>query len=212
MGNGRGANAREPCPDSLVPIPRGVPPLTEPEELALIARVRAQDREALAEIHRRYGTAMLTLARSMMRDRAQAEDVVTDALLRVHDKGGSFRGDRGLRTWLLRIVANLCRDQLRRRRFVAGAPEDLSPIEHAGLSFRPVEGWDEAMDQRRRADALERALAELPVDQREAMVMRHRLGLSHEEMVEALGVPVGTVKSRLARALAALRSRLEEDA
>lgn len=152
---------------------------------------------------------MLTLARSMMRDRAQAEDVVTEALLRVHDKGGSIRGDRGLRTWVLRIVANLCRDQLRRRKFVAGRADELSPIEHPGLMLRPVEGWDDALDQRRYAEAVERELARLPHDQREAMVMRHRLGLSHEEMMEALAVPIGTVKSRLARGLATLRSRLE---
>ena len=185
--------------------------LADTEERALIARVRAQDREALAEVYRQYGGAMLTLARSMMRDTAQAEDVVTDALLRVHDKGGAFRGERGLRTWLLRIVANLCRDQLRRRKFSAGSPDELSPIEHAGLAHRPVEDWDDAMDQRRRADAVERALVELPDDQREAMVMRHRLGLSHEEMVDLLGVPLGTVKSRLARGLAALRAVLEVD-
>lgn len=154
---------------------------------------------------------MLTLARSMMRDVAQAEDVVTDALLRVHDKGGSFRGDRGLRTWVLRIVANLCRDQLRRRKFSAGPPEGLSAIDHAGLTLRPVEDWDDALDLRKRADAAERAMSELPHDQREALVLRHRLGLSHDEMVELLGVPVGTVKSRLARGLATLRVRLEVD-
>ncbi len=171
--------------------------------------MRARDREALAEVYRRYGGAMLTLARSMLRDTAQAEDIVTEALLRVHDKGDGFRGERGLRTWVLRITANLSRDQLRRRKFSAGPPEELSAIEHAGLAFRPVEGWDEAIDQRQQAEAVERAMQALPADQREAMVMRHRLGLSHEDMVELLGVPVGTVKSRLARGLAALRAVLE---
>lgn len=185
------------------------PKLAETDEQRLIARVRAQDREALAEVYRQFGGAMLTLARSMLRETAQAEDIVTEALLRVHDKGGAFRGERGLRTWVLRIVANLSRDQLRRRKFSAGPPEALSAIEHAGLAFHPVEGWDAAIDQRRQAEAVERALQELPDDQREAMVMRHRLGLSHEDMVELLGVPVGTVKSRLARGLSALRAVLE---
>lgn len=184
-------------------------PLADTEEAQLIARVQARDREALAEVYRRYGGAMLTLARSMLRDTAQAEDIVTEALLRVHDRGDQFRGARGLRTWILRIVANLSRDQLRRRKRSAGPPEELSAIEHAGLAFRPVEQWDSAIDQRRQAEAVERALQALPDDQREAMVMRHRLGLSHEDMVELLGVPVGTVKSRLARGLAALRAVLE---
>jgi RNA polymerase sigma-70 factor (ECF subfamily) len=152
---------------------------------------------------------MVTLARSMLRDAAAADDVVTEALLRVHHKGHGFRGERGLRTWVLRIVANLCRDQLRRRRFEAGTPEDLSPLAHAGLHFDPGPAWDDALDAERQAEALERALAALPTEQREAMVMRHRLGLSHEEMVELLGVPLGTVKSRLARGLATLRAALE---
>lgn len=60
------------------------------------------------------------------------------------------------------------------------------------------------------AAALERAIQALPVDQREAIVLRHRLGLSHIEMARLLGVPEGTVKSRLARALAALRADLKE--
>lgn len=149
---------------------------------------------------------MTTLAASMLRNRSEADDVVEDALLRIHDGGPGFRGERGLRTWVLRITANLCRDRLRRRKFVAGTVDDLAP---AGLAFDPVEGWDEALDQRVLADALERALGALPADQREAVVLRHRLGLSHQEMSEALGVPEGTVKSRLARALAALRMALE---
>lgn len=149
---------------------------------------------------------MTTLAASMLRNRTEADDVVEDALLRIHAGARSFRGERGLRTWVLRITANLCRDRLRRRKFVAGTVEDLEP---AGLGFSPVEDWDGAMDQRVLARELERAIAALPADQREAVVMRHRLGLSHAEMAEALGVPEGTVKSRLSRALAVLRNSLE---
>jgi RNA polymerase sigma-70 factor (ECF subfamily) len=73
-----------------------------------------------------------------------------------------------------------------------------------------VEGWDAALDQRAMALRLDQAIAKLPVDQREAVVMRHRLGMSYEDMSGALGVPLGTVKSRLGRALAALRAELKE--
>lgn len=176
------------------------------DEQDLIARLRARDLEALGEVFRRYGDSMTTLAASMLRNRAEADDVVEDALLRIHAGAAAFRGERGLRTWVLQITANLCRDRLRRRKFVAGTVEDLEP---AGLGFDPVEDWDGAMDQRVLARELERAIAALPADQREAVVMRHRLGLSHSEMAEALGVPEGTVKSRLSRALAVLRQSLE---
>lgn len=149
---------------------------------------------------------MTTLAASMLRNRTEADDVVEDALLRIHGAGSGFRGERGLRTWVLRITANLCRDRLRRRKFIAGSVDDLAP---AGLAFDPVEDWDGEMDQRRLAERLERAIAGLPTDQQEAVVLRHRLGLSHAEMAETLGVPEGTVKSRLSRALVALRESLE---
>ncbi len=149
---------------------------------------------------------MTTLAASMLRNRTEADDVVEDALLRIHAGGPAFRGERGLRTWVLRITANLCRDRMRRRKFVAGSVDDLAP---AGLAFDPVEDWDVDLDQRVLAERLERAIATLPAEQREAVLMRHRLGLSHAEMSEALGIPEGTVKSRLSRALGALRASLE---
>ncbi len=149
---------------------------------------------------------MTTLASSMLRDRDEANDVVEDALLRVHRAAPGFRGERGLRTWTLRIVANLCRDRLRRRRFIAPTPEGEDPFERAGLAFDPIADWDAGLDQPALAAAVERAIEQLPTDQREVVVMRHRLGMSHAEIVDALGVPEGTVKSRLARALEAMRT------
>jgi RNA polymerase sigma-70 factor (ECF subfamily) len=153
---------------------------------------------------------MTTLAASMLRDRDEANDVVEDALLRVHRAGPGFRGERGLRTWVLRIVANLCRDRLRRRKFIAPSEDGVDPFERAGLHVDPVADWDDAMDQRVLAAAVERGMERLPAEQREILVLRHRLGLSHAELVETLGVPEGTVKSRLARALAALREQVKE--
>jgi RNA polymerase sigma-70 factor (ECF subfamily) len=153
---------------------------------------------------------MSTLAQSMLRDPAEAQDVVEEALVRAHEAGPRFRGERGVRTWMLRITANLCRDRLRRRRFTAASLDGPAPIDDPALRFEPVAGWDEALDQRVLAARLDVAIARLPVDQREAVVLRHRLGLSYEDMCGALGVPLGTIKSRLARALAALREDLHD--
>lgn len=149
---------------------------------------------------------MLTLARSMMRDRDEADDVVADALMRIHRAAPGFRGERGLRTWVLRIVANLCRDRLRRAKFSAGPPEGLDPLVHAGLTVNPEAGWDARLDRQRMLAALERALATLPREQREAVVLRDRLGLSYEEAAETLGITLAALKSRLFRA----RERLKE--
>ena len=174
----------------------------------MIARLRRRDLEALGNLYRELGPAMVSLARSMLRDRAEADDVVTDSLIRVHDKATGFRGERGLRTWVLRIVANRCRDLLRRRRFDAGEPESLDPLEHAGLRVEPMADWDHALDQARALAALESAIGRLPREQREAVILRDRLGLSQEEVAETLGIRVGAVKSRLFRARETLKAEL----
>jgi RNA polymerase sigma-70 factor (ECF subfamily) len=183
--------------------------LADYDESALIARLRVREVAALGEVFERLGEAMTTLAGSMLRDRDEANDVVEDALLRIHRAAPGFRGERGLRTWTLRIVANLCRDRLRRRKFIAPTPESGDPFDRAGLAFDPIDDWDDAMDQKVLAAALERAIETLPADQREIVVMRHRLGMSHAEIMATLGLPEGTVKSRIARAVAALRETLE---
>lgn len=208
MGLRARAGGREPGPGSFVHSGERSPTLPDADECELIARLRAGEVSALASLHGWLGGAMSTLAASMLRNRTEAEDVVEEALVRIHAAGRGFRGERGLRTWTLRIVANLCRDRLRRRRF-AGGPLD-APAAIAALVFDPVPGWDDALDRHAVLESLERALAALPDEQREAVVLRHRIGLSHEEMAEMLGVPVGTVKSRIARGLAALRAGLEE--
>lgn len=151
---------------------------------------------------------MTTLARSMLRDADEAADVVEDVLLRIRDKAPGFRGERGLTTWVMRIVANRCRDLLRRRRFSAGPPEDLDPIGDSGLRAEPLEGWDQAIDRERVLAALERAIDALPHEQREAVILRDRLGLSYEEVAETLGIGVAAVKSRLFRARVTLRAAL----
>jgi RNA polymerase sigma-70 factor (ECF subfamily) len=151
---------------------------------------------------------MTTLAASMLQDRDEAEDVVEETLLRVRDKAPGFRGARGLRTWVLRIVANRCRDLLRRRKLGAGRVEEIDPLAHAGLRVEPVPGWDHALDQAKALAALERAIEDLPHEQRAAVILRDRLGLSMEEIAETMGIGVGAVKSRLFRARETLKRRL----
>jgi RNA polymerase sigma factor (sigma-70 family) len=151
---------------------------------------------------------MTTLARTMLRDADEAADVVEDSLLRVREAAPGFRGSRGLKTWVMRIVANRCRDLLRRRRFTAGRPEDFDPIAESGLRSEPIEGWDAAIDQARLLAALERAIDALPPEQREAVVLRDRLGLSYTEVAETLHLSEAAVKSKLFRARAALKAAL----
>ena len=205
------ASARNPEDVSFVHRVSGQEaPLAETDESRLIARLRQREPEALGEVFRQLGGVMTTLAASMLRDRDEANDVVEDALLRVHRAAPDFRGERGLRTWVLRIVANLCRDRLRRRRFIAPVAEGADPFESAGLVVDPIPDWDASLDQRVLAGAVERAIDRLPAQQREVVLLRYRLGLSNAEIMDTLRLPEGTVKSRLARAVAALRGIVGE--
>lgn len=177
-------------------------------EQELIARLRARDLEALGELYRLHGAAMTTLARSLLREPEEAADAVEDALVRIHDAAPRFRGERGLKTWALRIVANRCRDALRRRRFSAGPLELHDPIAESGLRVELEAQWDAAVDLPRLLVALERAIDALPAEQRVAVVLRDRLGLSYEEVAEATGASPQAVKSKLHRAREKLKQEL----
>lgn len=209
-GAGLPSGGEEPWSRWFVKIHGKEIPLADAGERELIAALRKKDMAALEELLRLFGGPMTTLARSMLRNPAEAQDVVEEALVRAHEAGPGFRGERGVRTWVLRITANLCRDRLRRRRFMAASLDGPAVPDDPALRFEPVAGWDEAMDQRVLALRLDAAIARLPSDQREAVVLRHRLGLSYEDMCGTLGVPLGTIKSRLARALASLREDLRD--
>ncbi|MBI1798418.1 MAG: RNA polymerase sigma factor, partial [Candidatus Eisenbacteria bacterium] len=209
-GTGGQADSAQPGGRWIVHVSRnGDRPLAI-DEASLIARLRARDLDALGELYRELGGAMLTLARSLLRDRDQADDVVADALVRVQEAAPGFRGERGLRTWVLRIVANRAKDALRRRRFEGGRIEDANPLEAAGLIVNPLPEWDEALDRNVRLAALERALESLPIEQRQAVVLKERIGLSVLETAKVLGISESAVKSRLFRARAALLERFRE--
>jgi RNA polymerase sigma-70 factor (ECF subfamily) len=109
---------------------------------------------------------------------------------------------------VLQITANLCRDELRRRRFDGGRPEDLDPLATRGLSVNPTAAWDEALDREKILAQLEAALDRLTDEQREAILLRDRLGLSYEEAATAAGVTADVIKARLFRAREKLRQIL----
>jgi RNA polymerase sigma-70 factor (ECF subfamily) len=180
-------------------------PRTETE---LIARLRERDVAALGEVFRTHGAAMTTLARSLLRDADRADDAVENALLRIHAAAPNFRGEASLKSWVLQITANLCRDELRKRRFDGGRPEDLDPLATRGLSVNPTAEWDAALDREKLLAQLETALDRLTDEQREAVLLRDRLGLSYEEAATAAGVKVDVIKARLFRARQALRQML----
>jgi RNA polymerase sigma-70 factor (ECF subfamily) len=173
----------------------------------LVARARDGDRDAYGELVRRHQTAALRLAAAVCGSTEEARDIVQDALVKGYRSLGRFRGDAPVRSWLLRIVANDAKNAVRsrvRRRGREGRYETLRLVAPAA---DPV-GERVAVDAE--SAALLRLLVELDERDREVLACRFVAGLSEPETAATLGVPVGTVKSRTARALERARSRMEE--
>jgi RNA polymerase sigma-70 factor (ECF subfamily) len=149
------------------------------------------DTEVLPHIDAAYN-----LARHLMRDAQDAEDAVQESCLRAIRHFAGFRGGDG-RAWLLAIVRNACFTEQRRRR-AAGERVVFDEEQHTEADSTP--GPEADLDRVLAAGSLDAALAQLPVEFREALVLRELEDMSYKEIAQIAGVPVGTVMSRLARA------------
>lgn len=171
-------------------------PAEAEEEREWVRRCRQGDEAAFRELLRRYRGRALFLAAQILRDRTEAEDVVQEAFLRVFRSIRKFRGDASFYSWLYRIVVNLCMDRGRcvpSRRTVALDPDqDVSDAAASRERFEP-----ESVETRLQVHAL---LDQLGDELRVTLLLREVAGLSYAEIAEQLGVPIGTVRSRLSAA------------
>lgn len=163
-------------------------PGTDPSDAHLVDRARAGHEEAFGILMRRHERRVYNLCYRMMGRREDARDAAQDAFASAYRRLESFRGDAAFTTWLHRIAVNACYDMLRKRR--AELPLDEVPEPPAGPD--PAERASIAVD-------VQRALLEVPVEFRAALVLHDVHQLPYEEVAKILGVPVGTVKSRLHR-------------
>jgi RNA polymerase sigma-70 factor (ECF subfamily) len=175
---------------------------------ALAARVAQGDREAFAELHRRYQRAIFNFILRSVGQRPLAEELLQEAFMRVWFAGRTFDPTRGaFRPWLYRVALNTVRSEMVKTRYAA----EHVPIED-------VEGWtrgmqtpvdpDAHLDLSQQARVLARALDSLPPYLREVVVLRCYQQLKFAEISEITGAPEGTLKARFHRAVAALRARL----
>ncbi len=178
---------------------------SEQTDDTLLALFANGDRGAARLLTVRLTPRVLSLAQRMLGDRAEAEDVAQEAMLRLWKIAPDWRpGEAQVSTWLYRVASNLCTDRLRRRRSVGldeafgegNEPEDFSP------------GVVRRMQDAERAAALKAALAQLPDRQRQAVVLRHLEGLSNPGIAEVMEIGVEAVESLIARGKRALASRL----
>ncbi|HXF97271.1 MAG TPA: sigma-70 family RNA polymerase sigma factor [Gaiellaceae bacterium] len=178
-------------------------PRARPTDAELIERVADGDREAFEELYRRYARAVLGLALRRLGDRGRAEDVTQDAFVAIWRSARTYDRRRGgAPGWLYAIARNAVTDRLRR------LPEPVGELED-GVGGEP--------DPAEEAEAswiawrVHRALEVLPPRERSVIELAYWRGLSQSEIGAALGIPLGTVKTRTRSALARLADELEEE-
>jgi RNA polymerase sigma-70 factor, ECF subfamily len=183
-------------------------------EAALIQRCAARDEEACAELVSEHQRMVYQLSLNLLGDHNEALDLSQEVFLRVFRTIHSFRGHSTLRTWMYRIVVNQARNRQRwwRRRHRSQQVSLDEHIRDHGELPSPGNGSspDRLLGQKQLGERIRTALERLPFDQKTALVLREIDGLSYEEIGFSLGIAVGTVKSRLARARDALRGQLRD--
>ena len=181
-------------------------------EATLIQRCAAGEDQACTELVDAHQRMVYQLALSLMGDHDEALDLSQEVFLRVFRTIGAFRGQSALRTWIYRIVINQAWNRQRwwrRRHRGAQISLDEHTRNHGELTARSeASSPDQMLDQKEIAERLWLAVDQLPFEQKSAIVLREVHGLSYEEVAFSVGVAVGTVKSRLARAREALREEL----
>jgi RNA polymerase sigma-70 factor (ECF subfamily) len=182
------------------------PSLASGDEAGWVAAAQEGDHRAFAEIVRRYQRPIYRLAYAMTRNASDADDAAQETFVRAYQAIGRFRVGEPLYPWLSRIAVNLVYSLFRRRRRRPETP--LEPLLEAGRQWATEDDPVEESATREHHRRLEEAFAELKAEHRSVLVLRVVEGLSYDDIAKSLGVPIGTVMSRLSRARQELKNRL----
>lgn len=187
---------------------------TADEELEqrLISNARDGDLESFNQIVDQYQAMVYRVCLRILGDAGRAEDVTQDTFIKAYSSLGQYKGG-SFKSWLARIATNRCYDVVRAERRRPASSLESEPVESEPTwSMEPVAEDPDSYAGRSQLSAyLERALAELPHDQRTVIVLADIHGYRYEEIAEVVDASIGTVKSRISRARARLRDMLRAD-
>jgi RNA polymerase sigma-70 factor, ECF subfamily len=177
----------------------------------LISLITQSREEALAQLYERYNRLVFSLALAVVNDRETAEEITLDVFTRVWQKAGSYRSDQAkVSTWLTHIARHHAIDVLRRRSVrpdqYAVDWDDAIP-DHVSPEHNPQE-FAELSQQRERVQS---ALAQLPEEQKQALLLAYFSGYTQHQIADKLQQPLGTIKTRLRLAMQKLRDFLREE-
>jgi RNA polymerase sigma factor (sigma-70 family) len=189
-------------PDRITP---SSPPSGGQEEGEWIRRAQAGERAAYSKLVRHYQDRLYRFVLRMVGTREEALELTQDVFIKAWQALPQWKPDAAFNTWLFRIGSNTAMDALRRRKIV-----EFTQIDEQYGAVADGPSPEAQLQSKQRLHALEAALAWLPPEQREAIVLREVEGLSYAELSTVLGVNEGTVKSRLARARAALAAQFDK--
>lgn len=194
-----------------MPAPTAPRPPDERQQIdaALVQRMAAGERAALGDLYDRFSGPLLGAAQQILRDSAEAQDVVHDAFVTMWEKAGTFDFTRGSAfAWAVTLVRNRAIDRVRMKRrrselLDGAAPADLGYQESGGEAT-----GHETVALGEEARAVRAAVASLPLEQQRAVELAFFGGLTQEEIARKLAAPLGTVKARIRRGLLKLRDSL----
>lgn len=180
----------------------------------LVERAKRGDQSAFEELVLENQNRVYALALRLVNDRESAADLAQEAFVRAWQGLGTFQGESSFATWVYRLTTNVCIDHLRKQKRREGVEPSVSLDDEGSGWAEPADRDSDPqllLERSERGKALARGLGRLPDWQRRALVLRELSGLSYQEIGDALGIDLGTVKSRIARARLSLRKILMED-
>jgi RNA polymerase sigma-70 factor (ECF subfamily) len=181
------------------------------DDVTLINLVARSHSDALSELYDRYSRLVFSLALNLVGDHSTAEEITLDVFTRIWEKAETYRpGQAKVSTWLTSITRYRSIDVLRRR---GSRPEQYSVgwADVAPDSVPHVNGPEEATELALQQGRVRAAIAKLPPDQQQALALAYFKGYTHREIAEALGEPLGTIKTRIRLAMQKLRDMLVEE-
>jgi RNA polymerase sigma-70 factor (ECF subfamily) len=177
-------------------------------DVELLVLIAGGEVRAVGVLYDRYASTLFPIALRIVRDRSEAEDVLHDAFVAVNERAKQYAAERGsVIAWLVTLVRNLSIDRTRRRDRRGILARDVIAHEPPASARDPERLTSDAAE----ADKIRRALASLPEAQRHTLEIAFFEGLTYPEIAARENVPLGTIKSRAARALAALRDALVKE-
>jgi RNA polymerase sigma-70 factor (ECF subfamily) len=175
----------------------------------LVARSKTGDTDSFNQLVKRWERPIFALAYRTLGREEDARDVTQETFLRAFRALGGFKGDAKFSSWLYRIALNLCRDWMRkaRRTPVVAVPEGVE-LEHLAGERGPTETVEDLAARTELSAVVEKAMRQLPAEQRQAIVLKEYHGLTFQEVADLMKCPLSTVKTRVYQGLSTLRKEL----